>query len=180
MPPFEKSALEGIIIDKITDALDTPENLKFITKKVLEIQEENFRANSLVLRLEKEKNQNETAINNILGAIEQGAYSPSTIKRLHQLEDRQTELEVLILKEKSKIGMKINAADIKAFYKEALKSVPHILINHFVKAVTVSESEIKIYFNSPIERGPDESQGFSFFEKFVTCAKLNITVKILI
>ena len=134
----------------------------------------------MVLRLEKEKNQNETAINNILGAIEQGAYSPSTIKRLHQLEDRQTELEVLILKEKSKIGIKINAADIKAFYKEASKSVPQILINHFVKTVTVSESEIKIYFNSPIERGPDDNQGFSFFGKFVTCAKFNITVKILI
>ena len=180
LPPFEKSTLEGVIIDKITESLSTPENIEFITRKILEIQEENFRANSLVLRLEKEKNQNETAINNILGAIEQGAYSPSTIKRLHQLEDRQTELEALILKERSKIGIKINAADIKAFYKEALKSVPQILINHLVKSITVSENEIRIYFNSPIERGPDESQGFSFYEKFVTCEKFNITVKILI
>jgi hypothetical protein len=130
--------------------------------------------------LEKEKNQNETAINNILGAIEQGAYSQSTIKRLHQLEDRQVELETLILKEKNKMGEKISAAEIRAFYKEALKSMPQILINHFVKTVLVSENEIKIYFNSPIERGPDDNQGFSFFEKFVTCAKFNITVKILI
>ncbi len=85
-----------------------------------------------------------------------------------------------MLKERSKIGIKINAADVKAFYKEALKSMPQILINHFVKTVLVSENEIKIYFNSPIEIGPDDNQGFSFFEKFVTCAKFNITVKILI
>lgn len=180
LPPFEKSALEGIIIDKITDALDTPENLEFITKKVLEIQEENARTNSTLSVLEKETNQNGNAINNILGAIEVGAYTPSTVKRLKELEERQTELEALILKERSKIGIKINAADVKAFYKEALKSAPQVLINHLVKSITVSENEIRIYFNSPIERGPDESQGFSFYERYVTTPKGSVMVSIFL
>ena len=40
-----------------------------------------------------------------------------------------------------------------------------MLVNYFIKEIILYDDEVKIYFNSPLTISPDESQGFSFYNK---------------
>ena len=52
--------------------------------------------------LEREQKQNESAMANIMTAVERGFYTTAANKRMKELEDRQAELERLIIIERSK------------------------------------------------------------------------------
>ena len=132
-------------------------------------QDELIKVNSNLTILEKEQKQNETAINNIMTAIEHGIFTATTSKRLKELESRQEDLDRLITIERSKTAMRVTEKQVREFYKEALKSEPLLLINYYVKEIILRDDEINIIFNSPLTtNSPDESQGFSFYDKIVS------------
>ena len=83
---------------------------------------------------------------------------------MRELEERQSELERLIIIERSKIQVKMSANEIRAFYVVALSKEPLMLVNYLVKEVIVFEDAIHIYFNNPID-SLGKSQGFSFCDK---------------
>ena len=62
----------------------------------------------------------------------------------------------------------MSAEEIRAFYEAALMQEPQMLINYLVKEIIVFDNEIHIYFNSPLQTSPDESQGFSLCERETT------------
>lgn len=97
--------------------------------------------------------------------------SSTTNKRLHELEERQKELEKLILREKSKASVKVSEITIRKFYEDGLQLEPMMLINYFIKEIIVYDDEIKIQFHNPLQISPDESQGFLFYDNI---AKKNI------
>ena len=44
-----------------------------------------------------------------------------------------------------------------------------MLVNYYVKEIILFDDMIKIVFNSPIQtKGPDNGQGFSFYDKIVS------------
>jgi len=132
-------------------------------------QEELIKTNSNLVILEKEQKQNETAINNIMTAIEHGIFTNTTSKRLKELESRQEELERLITIERSKTAMRVTEKQVRDFYKQLLKTEPLLIINYYVKEIVLFDDEIKIIYNSPLNtNSPDESQGFSFYDKIVS------------
>lgn len=64
--------------------------------------------------------------------------------------------------------MRVTEKQVREFYKEALKSEPLLLINYYVKEIMLRDDDITIIFNSPLTTNrPDESQGFSFYDKIV-------------
>lgn len=87
---------------------------------------------------------------------------------MRELEERQSELERLIILERSKLQVKVSAEEIRTFYEAALFEEGQMLINYLVKEIIVFDDEIHIYFNSPLKTSPDENQGFSFCDKQVT------------
>lgn len=54
---------------------------------------------------------------------------------------------------------------MKAFYIDNLKNDPQILIDNVVHKVILYDDSVTIFFNSPINTGLDEYQGFLFYEK---------------
>lgn len=64
-------------------------------------QERQAQANIVLNLLLKEQRQTENAIQNIMTAIENGGTSNTAMKRLRELENRQSKLERQILIEKS-------------------------------------------------------------------------------
>ena len=113
----------------------------------------------------KEQKQTENALNNLVSAIEQGVISNTTNKRLHELENRLQELEKQIIIERNNEDVKLTEKDIKEFYEQALRLEPLMLINYLVKEIIVYEDTIHIYYKSPLNISPDESQGFSFYQE---------------
>ena len=165
---YRKDTLEAFVISSILEELKKPHQIERITKGVLALQEAQIKTSSTLGILEKERKQNESAIENIMSAIERGFYTTTANKRMRELEERQSEIERLIIIERSKMQVKVSAEEIRAFYEAALLQESQTLINYLVKEIIVFDNEIHIYFNSPLQTSPDESQGFSLCERETT------------
>ena len=161
---YRKETLEKFVIDSIIEELTKPKQIDNIVNGLLALQDAQIKASSTLSILEKEQKQNETAMENIMAAVERGFHSSISNKRMRELEERQSELERLIIIERSKIQVKMSANEIRAFYVAALSKEPLMLVNYLVKEVIVFEDAIHIYFNNPIE-SLGESQGFSICDK---------------
>ena len=165
---IRKDILEQFVVNAIVEQLSESKYIENIVASVMQKQDELIKVNSNLTILEKEQKQNETAINNIMTAIEHGIFTATTSKRLKELETRQEDLERLITIERSKTAMRVTEKQVREFYKEALKSEPLLLINYYVKEIVLRDDEITIIYNSPITaKSPDDSQGFSFYDKIV-------------
>jgi hypothetical protein len=138
---------------------------------LLNFQDNQIKDNIELKILQREKAKIDKALENLVTAIEQGIISNTTNKRLHELEEQQTELERKILIERSKCTVKLTRAMIQDYYESALRLEPQMLINFLIKKVVLFDDKVEIYFNSPIRISPDESQGFSFYK---TKAKLGL------
>ena len=162
---FRKEILEKFILDAILEELKKPHNIEHITKGVLALQEAQIKISSTLGILEKERKQNESAIENIMSAVERGFFNATANKRMRELEERQSELDRLIIIERSKMQVKVSAEEIRVFYEAALLQESQMLINYLVREIIVYDEEIQIYFKSPLQTSPDDSQGFSLCDK---------------
>ncbi len=163
---IRKELLEDFVLNSIIELLSDNKQMEYVIQTVMRKQDELIKTNSNLVILEKEQKQNETAIQNIMTAIEHGIFTSTTSKRLKELETRQEELERLITIERSKTAMRITEKQVRDFYKQLLKSEPLLLINYYVKEIILLDDEVKIIYNSPLTtNSPDESQGFSFYDK---------------
>ncbi len=160
---IRKDVLENLVIETIITVLNKSDIKSKIVKELLKRQETQMTSNTELSILTKQQKQVETALNNLVTAIEQGIISNSTNKRLQELEQRQAELERQILIEKSKTVVKLTEQDILAYFEQALRLEPKLLINFLIKEIVLYDDKIEIYFNSPTPTSPDENSGFSFY-----------------
>ena len=159
-----KEILEKFVLDSIIAEPKKPEQMDYIVQGLLALQESQIKANSTLSILEREQKQNESAMENIMNAVERGFYTAAANKRMKELEERQEELERLIIIERSKMQVKVTVSEIRAYYEEALTKEPQMLINFLIRAII----EIHIYFNNPLQTGPDASQGLSVCNRETT------------
>ena len=162
--PYRKEILEKFVRDSIIAELKKPGQMDYIVQGLLALQESQIKANSTLSILEREQKQNESAMENIMNAVERGFYTAAANKRMKELEERQEELERLIIIERSKMQVKVTVSEIRAYYEEALTKEPQMLINFLIRAII----EIHIYFNNPLQTGPDASQGLSVCNRETT------------
>ena len=171
---IRKEVIEDLVINTIIDKLSNSAHMDFIVNSLLLIQEQQLKENSIINVLTKQKRQVDTALNNLVCAIERGIISNSTNKRLQELESQQAELEKQILIERSKQAVQLKENDIREFYTDYLKSEPKALINYFIKEVRLFDDRVQIFFNSPIRISPDEDnlkadtcRGFLFYSEII-------------
>jgi hypothetical protein len=91
-------------------------------------------------------------------AIESGIFNMTTANRMKELESQIENLERSILLEKSKTSTKASKNDIKEFFSQALFLEPLLLVNYLIKEIKLYDDKIEICFNSPILKGPDDSE----------------------
>ena len=162
---IRKEVLEELVINAIMESLKTPETMDRIVSALMSLQEDKLKVNSSLTLLLKEQKQTQVSIDNIVNAIERGVVSNATAKRLKELEERQQELERLVLIEKSKSTVKLAEQDIRQYYERALRQEAKTLINYLVIKIVLYDDRMEIYFNSPLKAdGPDESRGFCFYK----------------
>jgi len=162
---YRKEILQKFVLDNVIAELKKPNQIDYIVQGLLALQESQSKTSSALSILEKEQKQNENAMANIMSAVEQGFFNTAATKRMKELEARQSELERLIIIERSKAEIKVSEKDIRAFYEAALLQEPLMLINYLIKEITVYDDAVHITFNSPLQISPDESRGFSFCDR---------------
>lgn len=177
-----KEELENLIIDTIVAELNKPKHIENAVKYLLELQNKNGNENKLLNIYLKEQKDNEKAITNIVANMERGIVAKATSKRLTDLEERQEELERLILIEQSKSTVKLSENQIRIFYEQALRLEPQMLINYIVKEIVVYDDRIDIIYNNPLTFSPDceNGQGFIFSMKNVRLYKQLILIHFIV
>lgn len=169
---IRKDILENIVLESVIEQIQKTNNLDYIVSGLMQEQERQAQANIVLNLLCKEQRQAENAIQNIMSAIENGGTSNTAMKRLRELENRQSELEKQIAVEKSKTAVQLTEKQIREFYSQALALEPKLLINYLVKQITLYDDKIEIQFNAPIKVSPDDEsrRGFSLCSKTVKLA----------
>lgn len=162
-----KEILENFVIENIVSELGKEKTMYRIVNGLLKMQDEQITANTALSYLFREQRQTETAINNIMNAIEQGGSTNTTMKRLRELEQKQENLEKNIVLEKAKTAFRLSETEISEFYRQALALEPQMLINFLVKEITLYDDRMEITYNSPIKTSPDDNRGFSFYSETV-------------
>ena len=158
-----KELLEKYVIENIQEHLSKPETLNYIAEGLLAVQERHIKENTALAAIQTEIRQTETAVGNIMAAIEQGGTSPTVMKRMRELELRIAELQKQEAIEKANSAIQLSKEQIIQYYKEGLNRQPLALVNYFVKEIVLYDDRMVIHYNTPQPISPDESQGFSFF-----------------
>ncbi len=164
---IRKDVLEKLVIKAILTELKKPNTISEITNYLLKLQDDIIKANPTLNILLKEQRQIETALENIVSAIERGVITNTTTKRLKELENRQEEIEKQLVLERSKTEIKTPESVIRNFYESGLNLEPLMLINYFIREIVLYDDEVKIYFNNPLKISPNESRGFSFYNNYI-------------
>lgn len=168
---IRKDVLEKIVLESIAEHIHKSNNIDYLVNCLMKEQERQSQANVVLNLLLKEKRTTENSINNIMNAIENGGTSNTAMKRMRELESRQSELERQIVIERSKKASMLNKDQIKEFYTQALLLEPKLLINYLVMQIVLFDDKIQIQFNSPIPTSPDnDNRGFSLCSKKVKVA----------
>ena len=136
--------------------------MDYIVQSLLALQESQIKANSTLSILEREQKQNESAIANLMTAVERGFYTAAATKRMKELEDRQAELERLIIIERSKMQVKVSEKEIRAYYEAALLQEPQMLINFLIREIIVFDDEITSASIVPYRRVLTQVRAFLF------------------
>ncbi len=115
----------------------------------------------------KEKKQTQTALDNIVKAIERGIMSDSTNRRLNELEQQARELYEKIAVERNKVAFLLTEDDMRRYYLTAIRQEPQLLISTLVKEILLYDDKMVITYNTPLHEGSDDARGFSFYEKML-------------
>lgn len=146
---FRKQWLEDLVINEIMKKVKDDRVTAAITSAVLLSQEEE---NTTLPLLEKQLQETDTAINNLLNAIQQGVLTRSTKSRLEELEKARDDLEMRISLEKL-AKPKITEEQVKCWLERFQNLDPtklehrRMLIDVLVNSVKVYKDYLTIYVN---------------------------------
>lgn len=139
-----KEVLEEIVTDVLSEELTKPDNLKILTDKVFELYRAKAQDENDLHRYEKELAANDKAIKNILTAIEEGIFTPSTKQRLNELEEKKVRLEQAVTVESAKEKNLLTKADIAHYITVAVKLSAKQMVELLVERIDVFTDKIRI------------------------------------
>lgn len=159
-----KEVLEEIVVNALTEELTKPSNLKILTDKVFELYCAKFTDDIDLRRYEKELAATDKAIKNILAAIEEGIFTPSTKQRLTELEAKKARIEQAITIESAREKNMLTKEDIERYITDAIKLSAKQMVELLVERIDVFTNKICIklkYSDTPPEPPTDFSDEMS-------------------
>ena len=157
-----KEVLEEIVTNVLAEELTKPDNLKFLIGKVFELYCAKTQDDSDLHRHEKELAATDKAIKNMLTAIEEGIFTPSTKQRLNELEEKKARIEQTIIIENAKEKSLFTKEDIERYICDAVKLSAKQMIELLVERIDVYADKICIKLKysdtppDPTERRDDD------------------------
>ena len=147
--PVRKQWIEDIVVRRTTEMLQDDDAIRAIVALLMEIQEQE---GSELPLYERQLGETNTAINNMLNAIQQGMLTRSTKERLDELEKTRDDLEAKIAQEKMdhpKISAEFMTFWLERFRKLDVTKKEHrrMLIDTFVNAIFLYDDKIVMTFN---------------------------------
>lgn len=142
-----KDFIEGVIDKFLIEQFNTPKNLEILTEKIFEVHKKRVSSNTSLSALKSDLQKVNTAIGNILSAIEKGIFTETTKARLEELEITKKDLQEKVIIEQSKEKYELTKEDIQDFFKYTMKQCPDKCFELFIKFVRVFYNKIEIGIN---------------------------------
>ena len=145
----KKDWIENLVINQVIRVIWDDNLIEEITDMVMDLQKNE---NNVLPLLRKRQTEINKGISNILSAIEQGIFTPSTKERLEDLEKQKREIEIQIAEESIARPM-LDRDQIKFWFHRFRKmdaSKPENrrrLVDSFVNSVILYDDRIEFYFN---------------------------------
>ena len=144
-----KEWLEDLVVNATMEMIMDDKRVEAITSSVIAVQDED---NMNIPRLEQQLLEVQTAIDNLLNAIQQGILTKSTKSRLEELESTKEDLEIRIANEKL-VRPKLTEVQVRHFITKFrtldMRKKEHRkkLIDTFVNAIFLYDDHLTITFN---------------------------------
>ncbi len=139
-----------------------------LADKIITAQKSRIKDTTILNILKDEQNSTQKAIDNLLSAIEQGVVTPTTKRRLAELELKLDNINEKLLSEQSKNKTSLTRTDILKFLKKGLKKEPRLLIQQLIDKIILYDDKVEIYYNYIDGKRPDETshQAFLFYKEY--------------
>ena len=134
--------------DILSVALNTikDETIELIANHIVEHREACAKDDSTLKRLRVDKKEKETALYNLVRALEQGIITNTTQARIKELEEQLLNLETLILKEETREFRVIKREDIIRYLRHGITQEFNAIYNALIEKVIVFDKKVEIYF----------------------------------
>ena len=147
--PVRKEWIEDLVVGETMKMVMDDKAIEAIVSMLMDLQD---RDNVNVPLYEQQLREAETAISNLLNAIQQGILTRSTKERLEELENRRDELENRLACEKlakPKVSAEFMTFWLHRFRKLDVRQKSHrkILVDTFVNAIFLYDDKMVITFN---------------------------------
>lgn len=147
-----KDFIEGVINKFLIEQFNTTENLELLTEKIFEVHKKRVSCNNSLNTLKSDLQKVNTAISNIMSAIEKGIFTETTKARLEELEKSKKNLQEKVVIEQAKERYELTKEDIQNYFKYTIKQCPNMAFELFIKFVKVYENKIEIGINYAINQ----------------------------
>ena len=147
--PVRKEWIEDLVVGETMKMVMDDKAIEAIVSMLMDLQD---RDNVNVPLYEQQLREAETAISNLLNAIQQGILTRSTKERLEELENRRDELESRLACEKlakPKVSAEFMTFWLHRFRKLDVRQQSHrkMLIDTFINAIFLYDDKMVITFN---------------------------------
>ncbi len=147
--PVKKVWLEDLVIDETMKIVMDDQAIEAIISMVIRLQDQE---NTVLPLLEKQLQEVNTGMDNVLNAIQQGILTKATKARLESLEASKEDLEIKIANEKlikPKLSPEFVTFWLQQFRKLDVTIQEHrkMLIDTFINTVYLYDDKIVITFN---------------------------------
>lgn len=147
--PVRKEWIEDLVVGETMKMVMDDKAIEAIVSMLMDLQD---RDNVNVPLYEQQIREADTAISNLLNAIQQGILTRSTKERLEELENRRDELENRLACEKlakPKVGAEFMTFWLHRFRKLDVRQQSHrkMLIDTFINAIFLYDDKMVITFN---------------------------------
>ena len=164
--PIPRDVLENFIIKKVIGKLNEPEAMNKLLDRLLNIQNNKTKVFEQIKVLEREKQQADTSLENLLLLAATGVRSNKLTSKIEEFEEQIATLEKTIFIEKSKIDTTIKKEQLQKYYSEALKRHGKEIVGLLIKVIKIYNDKLEITLNSPIKKSPDDNQGSFYVATF--------------
>ncbi len=143
-----KDFIEGILDKFLIQQFNIPENLDKICSQLYEINKKRTSKNTSLVTLKADLQKTNTAISNMVIAIEKGIITETTKTRLEELETTKKDLEEKIVIQESKQQFELSKDMLKEMFTQTIKQSPDRAIELFIRFVKVYKDKIEIGLNT--------------------------------
>ena len=151
-----KEKFDKFIVDITHRIFCDQDNITLIADEVMRVHEKRIKDKSVLSLLEKERDEIQRSLTNIMKAIERGIFNDTTQTRMNQLEQQLADIQGKITLEKFKEQNLLTKEKVVDYLTNSVLKKPKQMIQTLVRRIVVYEDKIEIYYNYTDKINPED------------------------